>query len=428
MPDHSPIVPSCSVQYPINQSILTTIDHLLNPPSLVCLAPPSWFRLTAQMSMRGHLVVDSSTSSIGWFLNTSPLNKSPSTRPQLSRSRYAPSDVPSASKMKQRISEAFGSSKNIIYSDQNPDPGVPETPIPVQHNINIVPLQQSLVPHTSSLLTAPRSLLSSSPSNAAARRRLIPSPLPPSSPPSSSGVDETEEPAFHLHRHSTRNIETNDQYGLLRGHQKFSRLRRRHPPQKKVGGTPSALQRLDNLSPITPCAHTTSTNVSSGGGSSGFTSFAHSRRSEPTHQQGHRDGGGQQGRKRKFSDPDVSEGDSETLSGLLARLPRGRRQLQRQWQGSCATYMSESTTLEPPQTAVEKERGKRRRKTKAGDEASHLKGQDRVVRQYSDSIFSTDLNCPFVFLQAYEERRDARLAYYREVDEYRLYEEDVLWI
>ena len=334
--------------------------------------------------MRGHLLVDSSTSSIGWFLNTSPLNKSSSTRPQLSRSRHAPSDVPSASKMKQRISEAFGSSKNIIYSDQDLDPGVPETPIP---------LQQSLVPRSSSLLTAPRSLLSSSPSNAAARRRLIASPFPPSSPPSSSGVDETEEPAFHLYRHSTRNIETEDQYGLLRGHKKFSRLRRHHPLQKNVGGTPSALERLDNLSPITPCANTASLNVSSGRRSSGFTSFAYSRRSEPTHR-GHRDGGGQQGRKRKFPDPDTSEGDSETLSALLARLPRGRRQ---QRQSSCATYMSESTTFETPQTAVGKERGKQRRKIKAGDEASHLKGQDRVVRQYSDSIFSLNLSCPFVF-------------------------------
>ncbi len=341
--------------------------------------------------MRGHLLVDSSTSSLGCLLNTSPLNKSPSTRPQMPRSRYAPSGVPSASKMKQRISEAFGSSKNIIYSDPDPYPGVSETSIPVRHN-NIVPLQQSLVPRSSSLLTAPHSLLESSPSKAAARRRLIPSPLPPSSPPSSSGVDETEGHAFDLHRHSTRNLETEDKYGLLRGHQKFSRLRRRHPPQKTVGGPPSALGRLENLSPITPRVHTTSTSVSSGKGSGDFTLFAGSR-VEPTHR-GHRDGGGQQGRKGNCHDLDASEGDSETLSGLLARLPRGRRHPQRQRQdspapatGGTGTDTSISTTLEPPKTAVEKERGKQRTKTRAADEASHLKGQDRVVRQYSNTIF-----------------------------------------
>ena len=354
--------------------------------------------------MRGHLLVDASTSSHGWVLNTSPLNKSPSTRPQMSRSRYAPSDVPSVSGMKQRISEAFGSSKNIIYSDQDSYPGVPETSIPVHHH-NIVPLQlqQSLVPRSSSLLTAPRSLLENSPSKAAARRRLIPSPLPPSSPPSSSGVDETEGHALDLHRHSTRNFKIEDQYGLLRGNQKFSRLRRRHAPQKKnVGGPPGVLGRLENLSPITPCVHTTSTTVSSGKGSGDFTLFAHSRvEIEPTHR-GYRDGGGQQGRKENYHDPDTSEGDSETLSGLLARLPRGRRRPQRQRRDSPATDdtdTSVSTTLEPPKTAVEKERGKQRRKIRAADEASHLKGQDRVVRQYSNTVFISNLylNCPFVF-------------------------------
>ena len=143
--------------------------------------------------------------------------------------------------------------------------------------------------------------------------------------------------------------------------------------------------------------------------------------------------GGQQRRKGNYHGPHASEGDSETLSGLLARLPRGRRHPQRQRQDSPATDdtgTSASTTIEPPKTAVEKERGKQRRKTRAADEASHLKGQDRVVRQYSNTIFISNLylNYPFVVLQGYEERRDARLAHYREVDAYRLYEEDVLWI
>jgi len=319
--------------------------------------------------MRGHLLVDSSTNSFGCSLNTSPLNKSPSTRPQVSRTRHAPSDVPSASKMKQRISEAFGSSKNVIYSYQDPISGVPET--------SIVPLRSS------SLLTAPapaaRSLLSSSPSKAAARRRRrsrIPSSLPPSSPPS-SGIDETEEPAFHLHRHSTRNLEPEDPlFGLLRGNQIFSRLRRHHPPQKIVGGPPSALGRLENLSPITPCAYT-STNVSSGRASDPFTFSRVGRTCR-----GDRDEGGQQ---ENCPDPGASEGDSETLSGLLARLPRARRQPKRQRQRqdcrATSTSVDVSTTIEPPdKTAVEKERGKQRRKKRAGNEASHLKGEDRVVR------------------------------------------------
>lgn len=355
--------------------------------------------------MRGHLLVDSSTSSFGCFLNTSPFNKSPSTRPQVYRTRYALSDVPSASEMKQRISEAFGSSKNIMYSDRDrdPNPGVPETSILVQHNYN---LQRS-------------SLLPSSPSKAAARRRRIPSSLPPSSPPSSSGIDETEGPPFDPHRPSTRKLKPGDQYGLLRGNKEFSRLRRRHPPQKLLGPPPTALVRLEDLSPITPCTHT----GSSGRSSRAFTLFAHSR-IEPTHGS-HRDGGGQQGRKENCPSPDAdaSEGDSETLSDLLARLPRARRQPQRQRQDSRATSMSVSTTLEPPKTAVEKERGKQRRKRRVGDEASHLKGEDRVVRETG---YKFNLNPEF--LQAYEERRDARLAHYREVDEYRLHEEDVLWI
>ena len=365
------------------------------------------------MSMRGHLLVDASTSPFGWFLNTSPFNNSPSTRPQVSRTRYAPSDVPSASEMKQRISEAFGSSKNIMYSDQDrvPNPGVPETSILVPFN-----LQQSLAPYCSSLLP-------SSPSKAAAGRRRIPSSLPPSSPPSSSGIDETEEPPFDPHRPSTRKLKPGDPYGLLRGNKKFSRLRRRHPPQKIVRGPPTALVRLEDLSPITPCTHT----GSSGRSSRAFTLFAHSK-IEPTHGS-HREGGGQQGRKENCPDPDAdaSKGDSETLSGLLARLPRARRQPQRQRQDSRATSMSVSTTLEPLKTAVEKERGKQRRKRRVGDEASHLKGEDRVVGE-TEYKFNSNPELSLCFLQAYEERRDARLAHYREVDEYRLHEEDVLWI
>jgi hypothetical protein len=345
--DHSPPLISLISPYPL----LTSSTNLVWLVWLLsCTA--------AQMSMRGHLLLDPSTSAFGSFLNTSPLNKSPSTRPQVSRTRYPPSDVPSASKMKQRISEAFGSSKNIIYSHQDPNSGVPET--------SIVPLQQNLVP-------CPAPYLSSSPSKAAARRRRcrIPSSLPPSSPLSSSGVDETEEPAFDPHRHSTSNLEPEDPYGLLRGNKKFSRLRRRHPPQSIIGGPPGALGQLENLSPITPCAHT-STSVSSGRTSGPFTSF----RVEPTYHN-YRDGGAQQG---YCPDPDAGEGVSETLSGLLARLPRARRQPQRQRQDSRATSTSVSTTIEPAKTAVKKERGKQRRKKTAGDEASHLKGEDRAVR------------------------------------------------
>jgi hypothetical protein len=324
------------------------------------------------MSIRDHLPVDSTTSPIAWVLNTSTLNnKSPSARPQVSRTRYAPSDVPSASKMKQRISEVFGSSKNIVYSGQAPYPGVPETSIPA-HDNNILTLQQTLPRRYSSLLTARRSLLSSSPSKAAARRRRrrVRSSLPPSSPPSSSGIDETEDRASKPRHRGARNPEPEDPYGLLRGHHKFSRLRHGHPPQKDLGAPRSSLGCLENLSPLTPCAN----NGLGSGGTSRSKLFARSSLEltlEATHH-AYRDRGGNGNRP-------ASGGGSETLSGLLIRLPRGRRQPHRQRQDSCAT--SVSTTIEPPKTAAEKqERGKQRKKKRAGDEASHLKGQVRVVR------------------------------------------------
>ena len=319
--------------------------------------------------MRGHLLVDSSTSSLGWLLNTSPLNKSPSTRPQVSRNRHAPSDVPSASKMKQRISEAFGSSKNIIYSDQHPGSGVPETSIPAEN------IQQRLAPRSSSLLIARGSLLSSSPSRAAVRRHRIPSSLPPSSPPFSSCVDETEGPASNPYRHGTRNPRPEDPYGLLRGHQRFTRHRRRHPPQKNACAPHNALRWLDDLSPMTPsaCGSVSSRETP------GSRLFAHSR-SKPAHR-GHGPGGdGGQGGSGNRSDPDASGGSPETLSGLLARLPRGRRLPLRQRQRQHNRATSVSTTTEPSKTAVEKERGQQRRQKRAGDEASHLEGEDRVVR------------------------------------------------
>ena len=338
------------------------------------------------MSIRNHVLVDSSTSSFGCPLNMSPLNKTLSTRSQVSRNRYyGPSGVPSASKMKQRISEAFGSGKNILYSDQHPHPGVPETSLPAQCS--------------SSPLDPPRSLVSSSPSPSkrATGRRRIPSSLPPSSPPppSSSGDGETEEPACFPHRDTRKIYEPEDPYGLLRGHQKFTRLRRHRRRQKIAVAAPPkriALGCLENLSPATPCANS---NASPGQRlDSRF--FPGARYGKRNHPDGGADGGrqGDHGGNRNGNgntpDPDGNggaavsvSGPSETLSDLLARLPRGRgrRPLLRQDQESRAT--SVLTTAEPSKTAGEKKRKEQQKKKRADNEASHLKGDDRVVRKLS---------------------------------------------
>lgn len=368
-PDHPPLlalwITISVISYQLR--ILSTIHYV---------APLVWFPSwpPAESSMISHLVVDSSTSSVAWFLSTSPSNKSPSTRPRVSRNHYAPSDVPSASKMKQRISEAFGSSKNIIYNDQDSDPGVPETSFPAQNN-NPVDLQNIALGSLS--LLAPPTLLSYSPRKCAVRRRGISSSLPSSSPPSSSGGDEIEGPA-HLSLHGTRKSESEDLYGLLRGQEKFSQFRRRHRHrrQKNTVDARNTLGWLENLSPMTPCANS---GISSGQtpyfsllphSSLQLTRRGHGDRNQP-------DGDGGRGGDGNMPDPDGSSGaGSDTLSDLLARLPRGRRPLQRQ--DSHGT--SFSTTVEPPKTAGEKKRGQQRKKKRAGDEGSHLKGEDRVVR------------------------------------------------
>ena len=353
------------------------------------------------MSVRSRLPVDASTNSFGSFLNTSPINKSPSTRPHVSRNRYAPSDVPSASKMKQRISEAFRSSKNIIYSDQVPDLGVPGSSLPARNN-DTVDLQQTRAPWPSFLLAAHRSLRSSSPSKRATGS--IPSSLPPSSPPapSSSGSGETEEPARFPHRATKRKYEPEDPFGLLRGQQVFSRLRRRHRRRHRrhhnaVGAPPRnprnplGLGPLENLSPLTPCAHSNATSTSgrAPASDSDFRLFPPSS-AEPAHR-GHRDRSHPENGNGNHPDPDGNggsggaSGSDARLSDLLARLPRGRRPLLQQ--NSRGT--SVSTTIEPPKAKAVgvNRREKQWKKKRAGDEASHLRGEDRVVRNSVSNVY-----------------------------------------
>lgn len=354
------------------------------------------------MSNKHHVLVDSSPSSFGCLLDTSPLNKNLSTRLQVSRNRYGPSDVPSVSKMKQRISEAFGSSKNIIYSDQHPDPGVPETSLPLYP-------QQSLSP--SSFLDPRRSLLSSSPNKRAAGRRYIPSSLPPSSPPnpSSSGDDETEEPACFPYRDMRRNsYQPGDPYGLLCGHQKFSRLRRHRRRQKLAAPRKRvlALVLLENLSPTTPCANSNS----SPGQQHPGASYAPAQRGHHGERNGHpapgglgdgRQGhGGNRNVNGNTPDPDGSgggdvSGASESLSDLLARLPRrarGRWPLPRQ-DDQDKDSRATSILTEPAKTAGEKKKRREKQQQKrAGDETSHLTGEDRVVRTAGIKFLILDLN------------------------------------
>jgi hypothetical protein len=371
----------------------------LKHPGLTSLFASLLLPRTADM---GSLLADSSSTSFPSLLNTSPSCKSPSTRPQVSQPRRYPrvlSDVPSASRMRQRISEAFGSSNNIIYTD---GPGVPDSSLSLPDTT--VAFQSRTPP--------PRpSPLSSSPTTRTARRPRIPSSLPPSSPPCSSdsssanGDDhETEEPACVSPHHRKTNPDLQDPYGLLRGQQIFSRLRRRHRRQKKnvvaaavsiVTPCPrprprnNALGQLENLSPMTPRAN------SSTGRTPDPKSKFHllpSSRLEPTHQgrphhhdhpegdgQGGRGGGGGGGESGNSSDP--RGGASDALSDLLARLPRRKRQLQQQ--------NSRRTSVPATKPAGEKVREKRKTKKKrASDEASHLKGEVRVVRNTVDIFLS----------------------------------------